>query len=126
MTPARVFVVDDMPDVRRVFAEFLAGAGLHVTEADGGRAALQAARRTKPDLVVTDIRMPDMDGIELCRLMRADPATSDVPIVVVSGDAGSQAEAAWAAGCDAVLGKPCSRTLLVATVQQLLASRRRR
>jgi CheY-like chemotaxis protein len=122
MTPPRVIVVDDMPDVRRLFAEFLAGSGMHVVQADGGQAALDAAHRAKPDLVVTDIRMPDMDGIELCRLMRADPATSDVPIVVISGDASAQAEAAWAAGCDAVLWKPCSRALLVATVHQLLAA----
>jgi two-component system, cell cycle response regulator len=119
----RVLVVDDAREVRRMFAEFLGRSGMHVTEAPGGRAALDALRREKPDVVVTDITMPEMDGLELCRRIRAQVATSDLPIVIVSGDASAEGMAAWEAGCDAVLQKPCSRALLIATVRRLLGTR---
>jgi CheY-like chemotaxis protein len=117
-----VLVVDDATEVRQVFAEFLSRAGMHVTQADGARAAIVAARGARPDLVVTDIVMPEMDGLELCRQIRAHPATSHVPIVIVSGDLSEEGAAAWEAGCDAVLAKPCSRVLLVATVRRLLGT----
>jgi CheY-like chemotaxis protein len=67
--------------------------------------------------------MPIMDGLALCRQLRADAATRDVAVVVVTGDATDQARAAIEAGCDAVLGKPCSRTLLLATIRLLLERR---
>lgn len=120
----RVLVVDDAREVRTLFAEFLSRSGMEVIQADGARAALAAALGAPPDLVVTDITMPDMDGLELCRRIRAEPAMSGVPIVVVSGDTLAGGAAAWEAGCNAVLAKPCSRVMLVATVRQLLSARR--
>ena len=116
----RVLVVDDTREVRQLFAEFLSRVGMHVTQADGGAAALAATRSARPDLVVTDIAMPEMNGLELCRRIRAEPATRDVPIVIVSGDASHESVAAWEAGCDALLLKPCSLAVLAATVQRLL------
>lgn len=106
-----------------MFAEFLGRSGMHVTQAAGGSAALAALRRQKPDVVVTDITMPEMDGLELCRRIRARPDTSDLPIVIVSGNASAEGMEAWEAGCDAVLQKPCSWALLVATVLRLLGTR---
>jgi len=64
--------------------------------------------------------MPDLDGLELCRRLRQLPATSKVPIVIVTGSAVTQAHEATAAGCDVVLPKPCSPALLLATIQRLL------
>ena len=61
-----------------------------------------------------------VDGVELCRRLRQLPATSKVPIVVVTGSAVTQADEATAAGCDVVLAKPCSGALLLATIQRLL------
>jgi CheY-like chemotaxis protein len=119
----RVLVVDDVREVRQLLADFLSRSGMQVIQADGGRAALTAARGAPPDLVVTDLAMPEMDGLELCRRIRAEPTTSDVPIVVVSGDAVTDGAAAWEAGCNAVLAKPCSRARLVATVERLLKTR---
>jgi two-component system, OmpR family, response regulator PrrA len=115
-----VLVVDDAPEIRKLFSAFLSRSGMRVVQADGGHAALVAVRGVTPDLVVTDLAMPEMGGIELCRWFRANPATRDVPIVVVSGDAAAEGTAAWEAGCDAVLGKPCSGAVLVATVARLL------
>ena len=73
--------------------------------------------------IVLDVDMPVMNGLDLCRQLRADAATRDVVVVVVTGDASEQAQAALNAGCDAVLGKPCSRTLLLATIRLLLERR---
>lgn len=117
----RVLVVDDVVEVREVFGEFLGRAGMDVTLADGASAAIAAVRASPPDLVVTDITMPGVDGLELCRWIRVEPVTRTVPIVVVSADLSAEDPSAWEAGCDAVLAKPCSRALLVATVRRLLA-----
>ena len=102
---------------------FLHGSGMEVLTAENGTMALDAARRAVPDVIVTDVDMPIMDGLDLCRQLRADAATRDVVVVVVTGDATDQAQAALDAGCDAVLGKPCSRTLLLATIKMLLDRR---
>jgi CheY-like chemotaxis protein len=120
--PHRILVVDDIPDVRQVHTNFLYGSGMEVSTAENGIAALHAARHAIPDVVVTDLEMPVMDGLDLCRQLRADAATRDVLVVVVTGML-DQAQAALDAGCDAVLAKPCSRTLLLATIRQLLDRR---
>ena len=121
--PHRILVVDDVPDVRQVHSTFLYGSGMEVSTAENGIIALDAARHALPDVVVTDLEMPVMDGLDLCRHLRADAATRDVVVVVVTGGAPDQAQAALDAGCDAVLGKPCSQTLLLATIRQLLERR---
>jgi CheY-like chemotaxis protein len=117
-----VLVVDDVREVRELFAHFLGRAGMRVTTVDGARAALATVRDAPPDLIVTDIEMPDMNGLDLCRLIRTDPVVAGVPLLVVSGSAPSD-EAARAAGCDAVLEKPCSGARLVATARTLLGEK---
>ena len=116
-------LVDDVSEVRQVFIRFLDRSGVEVFEAENGAAALLAARNDVPDVVVSDIDMPVMDGLELCRQLRADPVTERVIVVIVSGDASAQARAAVDAGRDAVLGKPCSPQLLLATIRRLLGTR---
>jgi CheY-like chemotaxis protein len=112
-------VVDDSAQIRTLFARTLGRAGMRTIEAGSGLEALELAHTSALDFVVTDIEMPDMDGLELCRRLRQLAATSMVPIVVVTG-APSQADEATAAGCDVVLLKPCSPALLLATIQRLL------
>jgi CheY-like chemotaxis protein len=119
-----VLVVDDVQEVRELFAHVLGRAGMRVTTADGGRAALETVRDVAVDLIVTDLSMPDMDGFELCRRVRTDPIIGNVPLLIVSGNAPS-VEDARAAGCDAVLEKPCSGKRLVTTVRALLRNKAR-
>ena len=118
----RVLFVDDVLQVRQVFGRFLTMAGMEPSFAADGVDGLAEARVSPPDLVLCDLEMPRMDGVALCAALRADAATRRVPIVAVTGSGGDAALAAIAAGCDAVLPKPCSRALLIATVRDLLGS----
>jgi CheY-like chemotaxis protein len=116
----RVLIVDDVPEVRRTFGRFLALEGMEPRFAADGIEGLAAARASLPDLVICDLEMPRMDGMALCAALRAEDATRRVPILIVTGSDSPDARAALAAGCDAVLPKPCSRALLIATVRDLL------
>ncbi len=120
MQTLTAIVIDDEPSIRTLFARVLRDAGMQVFEADSATAALAMAQTASPDFVVTDIGMPDVDGIELCRQLRADPELKDLRIVVVSGQASTQGAEAIAAGCDAVLAKPCSPATLLKAIRQLL------
>jgi CheY-like chemotaxis protein len=92
--------------------------------AENGRKALDAARKAALYVVVTDVDMPVMDGVDLRRHLRAGTATRDVVVIVVTGDASESGRAALETGCDAVLRKPCSGVLLLETIRRLLDARR--
>lgn len=115
-----VLVVDDEAAVRDLFASFLRRAGIDVEQAQDGVEAAGRLRLRVPDAIVCDLDMPHMDGVGFCLLLRADPATRGVPILIVSGGGGPALGRARDAGCDAVLAKPCSGAVLVATVARLL------
>jgi CheY-like chemotaxis protein len=117
-------VVDDDPHARRLVSEVLRQEGICVLEACSGREALKLTQTAIPHFVVTDLEMADVDGVELCRQLRQLPATTNVPIVVVSGAASLRGDDANAAGCDVVLPKPCPPGLLLTTIQRLLAKPR--
>jgi CheY-like chemotaxis protein len=114
---SRILVVDDEPDQRFLLRRIFERAGHEVTDAGDGAVALQAVRESAPDLVVTDMMMPVMDGAELIRCLRADPATAHVPILAASGD--SQ----LAGGADAVVSKPYDWHHLLAAAYALLKER---
>ncbi|MGE0080545.1 MAG: response regulator [Thiohalomonadaceae bacterium] len=79
-----ILIVDDTPGSLDLLNDLLAGAGYVVRAAQDGRMALRSARARPPDLILLDIRMPRMDGYELCRLLKQDPTTRDVPIIFLS------------------------------------------
>src|SRR6266850_2562581 len=116
----RILVVDDVPAIRLIHSAFLHASGMEVSTAENGSLALDAVRRGVPDVIVTDLTMPVMDGVDLCRHIRADAATRDIVVVAVTGDAPTETQRALDAGCDVVLEKPCSRTVLLATIRILL------
>jgi CheY-like chemotaxis protein len=115
-----VLVVDDDPVVRELFSRAFRLIGAEVAEAGDGVAALRIVHHRVPDVVVTDVTMSRLDGIEFTRQLRRNPRTKDVPIVVVSGHAsrGTIAEEAFQAGCDAVLSKPCTIATLMAVASE--------
>lgn len=118
-------VVDDDRQVRSLFAKVLRGGGMDILEASSGWEAFFVAQTASPAFVVTDLQMPGLNGLELCRRLRRSRSSRDLLIVVVTGAATTQGDEAIAAGCDVVLEKPCSPALLVTTIQRLLVKRSR-
>ena len=90
---ARILVVDDEPDVRFMMRLIFEKAGHKVTEARHGGTGLNSVKSSPPDLVITDVMMPTMDGLEFIERMRSDPETSAIPILVVSGNSDLAASA---------------------------------
>ena len=117
MAGKRVLVVDDDPDVRLMFRLIFESAGYEVGEARNGVAALILIRDSPPDLVVTDMVMPGMDGQELIGRIRSDERTARVPILAVTGIPGAREKASSA---DAVLNKPIDRPGLLTAASSLL------
>jgi CheY-like chemotaxis protein len=117
----RVVVADDDPAIRWFFADLLRAQGCDVEEAEDGAAALDRARRTAPDLIVSDIRMPHLDGVTLCRALRADPILGDVPLILLSWkeDWLRQAEGSGV-GASAFLGKRSTPEEALLKVQEVL------
>jgi two-component system, cell cycle response regulator len=122
ITSPRVLVVDDLPNVRRLFSRTLRRSGMHVVEGDSGPAALRLAMDGVPDAIVSDFQMPEMDGLELCRRIRANPSTRHAKFVIVSASLKKQSDVALEMGCDAVLEKPCAPALLLETLRWLLGT----
>jgi CheY-like chemotaxis protein len=124
-TSLSVLLVEDDLDGRRMYARWLIGAGFHVQEAHNGLQALERAFDARPDVVVTDLRIPGIDGFELTRRLKNDPRTRDVPVLAVTGYAAFATDPGRAqrAGCDAVLAKPCSPEDLEAAIRHLIQPR---
>jgi CheY-like chemotaxis protein len=84
MPGPKVLFVDDHEPLRTLLDVYLTRRGYHVTTAGDGAEALQRLGDERPDVVITDVQMPNLDGIELARRLRADPSTSEIPIIMVS------------------------------------------
>jgi twitching motility two-component system response regulator PilH len=116
-----ILVVEDSISQREMITELLRGIGLSVTVASDGMEALEQIQSQRPDMVVLDIVMPRMNGYELCRRIKADPSTQNVPVVMCSSK-GEEFDRYWGMkqGADAYIAKPFQPTELVGTVKQLL------
>ncbi|MEO8259463.1 MAG: response regulator [Acidobacteriota bacterium] len=119
--PPLVLVVEDEPAIRRIYALMLTGNGFATEEAHNGFQALEKAIAIRPDLILSDIAVPGLDGIELCRRLRADSRTAGIPILAVTGhDDRHYPDRARAAGANHVLIKPFSVETLVVAARVLL------
>ncbi len=116
-----VLIVEDSIAQREMITDLLKASGLTVTHASDGVEALEAIQTTPPDLVVLDIVMPRMNGYEVCRRLKSDPKTQNVPVVMCSSK-GEEFDRYWGMkqGADAYIAKPFQPTELVGTVKQLL------
>jgi two-component system, cell cycle response regulator DivK len=119
----RILVVDDHEDNRQILRVLLTSAGYVMIEAQNGEAALAAALSERPDLILMDIQLPDLDGYEVTRRIKSNPRSHDVPIIAVTSYALSDDERkALAAGCIAYVAKPYSPMQLLAKIKKYLAS----
>ena len=110
-----------------MYAEWLTVAGFRVEQAHNGLQMLDRALGSQPDVVVTDLDIPGIDGFELTRRLKRDRRTCDIPVLAVTGYASFASDPARAlrAGCDAVLPKPCSPDDLEIALRTLIEERSR-
>lgn len=120
--PQKILVVDDDLKTLKLVGLVLDRNGYEVAVAQSGKRALEKVRTETPDLVILDIMMPDTDGYEVCRSLRADPDTVDLPILLFTGRAQvAHKVAGFEAGADDYVSKPVHPDELVSRVQALLA-----
>jgi CheY-like chemotaxis protein len=120
-----VLLIEDDTDSRELYAEFLRLDGWRVDEAATGRRGLDKGIALQPDVITTDLSLGDMDGLDVCREFRRNPATSAIPIVVVTAHAfPTEVTGALAAGCSSILIKPCLPQRLVAELRRVMAEAR--
>ena len=117
----RVLLVEDHADTRQMYAEFL-GVSFDVLTAADGEDALRMIGGHAPDVIVTDLSLPGMDGFELISRIRSDAALQSIPIICLSGYGGHEHEQrVRAAGSDRILQKPCMPDELAAIVSEQIA-----
>lgn len=123
-----VLVVDDDPDIRELITWKLSQAGYGIVTAADGEEAMAVVRGNgiwpdkPPDLVLLDWMMPKQTGIEVCNLLRADPATAQIPVILLTAKAQeSEVERGFAAGADDFIVKPFSPREMLARVEAVLA-----
>ncbi len=116
-----VLLVEDSPAQQKMIANILKKNGWKVTVAEDGIKALKEIEESNPDLIVLDIVMPKMNGYEVCRRIKTNPSTQNVPIVMCSSK-GEEFDRYWGMkqGADAYIAKPFEDVELIGTIQQLL------
>ena len=120
---SRVLVVDDDPEIVTFLATLLELEGIESQVATSAAAALSLLDRGLPSLVLLDIAMPDRDGLDLCRALKKDPRTRDVPVFVVSARPGKDViERALAAGAEEFIRKPFENQELIARIRERLSA----
>jgi CheY-like chemotaxis protein len=118
-----VLLVDDHRDTREMYSQALQLLGYTTHEAGDGFGAWEKARAILPDVIVTDVGLPRMDGIELCGRLKGDNLTSHIPIIALTGfGEAAIAERARKLGVARLLVKPCSPDLLLAEIQAVCSS----
>jgi CheY-like chemotaxis protein len=121
----RVLLVEDNEDSRRVYRTILEHYGYEVIEAVDGEEGVRLARRERPDLILMDVSIPLLDGWQATRILKAEPATSHIPIIALTAHAmQSDRQMATEVGCDGYLAKPVSPREVADTVRQWIGSPR--
>lgn len=118
--PARILVAEDNPDARELFQTVLKEEGFEVIGVEDGQAAVDAIKSGRPDLIITDIQMPRMDGIGLIKVLREQPEMAEVPILVMTANNSGVLKDALDAGANAATNKPIELDSMVRLIKSLL------
>ena len=122
MSALRIVLAEDHEDNRNIYRTILEHYGYQVVIAMDGQSGLRLAREEQPDLILMDVSMPGMDGLEATRRLKADPATASIPVIAVTAHAMAEDRAkAEAAGCDGYLAKPVEPRRVLEEVARVLA-----
>jgi two-component system, cell cycle response regulator DivK len=117
----RILVVEDQPDNRQIIRDMLAGTEYEITEAEDGEHALAAVAKQRPHLILMGVQLPIIDGYEVRRRIKADPALRSIPIIAVTSFAlDGEEQTARAAGCDDYVPEPYSHRDLLAKIRQYM------
>ena len=117
-----ILVIEDQEDNRRIMHDLLTSADFQVLDAVTGEEGVSSAEQHKPDLILMDIQLPDIDGYEATRRIKANPDLKSIPIIAVTSYALSGDDIkAFEAGCDAYVSKPFSPRALLAKIRQILS-----
>jgi two-component system phosphate regulon response regulator PhoB len=121
MAKCKILVVEDDEDIRELVRFNLVREGHRVFAVSTGEEALDLARKERPDLIVLDLMLPGMDGLEVCKILRGEPATSEIPIVIVSAK-GEESDVVTGLelGADDYLTKPFRPRILLARIKAVL------
>ncbi len=122
---AKILVVDDEEHIVMILRDSLEFSGFHVNTAYNGVEAVESVGREKPDLMVLDIGMPKMDGWEVCRRIKTNEITKDIPIIILTAYAqASDRKKGLDLGADRFITKPCDPMYLIEEINTLLASKK--
>jgi len=122
---AKILIVEDTLDTRELLHLYLTGEGFTVIAAGDGREGLYLARAEKPDLIVTDLNMPQLDGLALVKELRAEPQFKDLPIIVITAFGKQDRDDAIRAGANRAVDKPTHFESLVDDINELLEERKK-
>mgnify|MGYP003574507286 CR=1 FL=1 len=120
--PEKILIVEDEADTRETWAEFFENAGYAVVQAGDGQEALDIARQELPSIVLLDLRLPKLDGYQVCQRLKADPFTSQTPIIMITAflTGSSDTVRGIEYGADDYLNKPVDLDVLAARVKMIL------
>ena len=118
-----ILIVDDEPMTRNLLRLMLERVGFDILEAEDGLKALEAVEQDRPDLLILDVMMPNMDGITVCETLRAQAETAVLPIILLSARTSPEAvRTGLEAGANKYMAKPVSREALIHTIKEMLAT----
>ena len=120
--PERILIVEDEEATRETWREFFEGSGYQVMEAGDGNLALDTARSERPDLVLLDLKLPGLDGYQVCQRLKGDPMTSTIPIIMITAFLTGPSDTVRGIeyGADDYLNKPVDLDVLAARVRMIL------
>lgn len=120
---ARILCVEDNPQNMRLVRKILMSAGYEVLEASNGRSGMEVVERERPNLVLMDVNLPDIDGLEATTLLKAQSHLSHIPIIALTANAmHGDRERCIEAGCNGYVPKPITKNELLNTVAHFLAA----